>query len=270
MFRYTKIDDVIRASVSIEFVGGDPCDGWPGPKGENKADPAPDPVGDAEAAGKYNTDYASKVVEYYKSQAEATISGHAGANLPPPSYVPPAPSSSLGYKLPLQFPPRVKSISKAATWNEINVVSYEPMLLWLGSGATTMSLELIYAVIGASSAGGWGIKEVSKTVHAIMGYFYRSVSGGGTGVVPPLVRIKLYEIAPVAGSGAGSISTWVIDNASVAYSDEIVEENQLVYPQVATVTMSLKMQSRNAANEEGQAKKQYPQWVAKMPKKEWY
>jgi hypothetical protein len=162
-------------------------------------------------------------------------------------------------EIPIQFPPKIKSNSKAAKWYTDHQASYEPVAVWLGADATKLQVELKYVVTG----GPWNIENISKAVHTIMGYFYRDIRAGERGA--PVIRIAIYETAPETSE----ISTWRLENASVIHGDEIVVEGDKAYHQVSTVTMNLAMITR-IGDKQGQFSKHQIDIIPEKPKKEWY
>ena len=164
----------------------------------------------------------------------------------------------------LQFPPRIKGNSKQSRWKEEDVTSYEPVAFWIGSSATKLSIELKYVVTG----GDWGVDKIAKTVHTIMGYFYRPVQGKQK-VSPPLIQLILYEIAPAISK----MSTWRMDSASVDQSDELILDLGKTYPQVTTIKMDLQMVTKIGADaSDGDSVRQLKEtdFVSNIPRKEWY
>jgi len=161
-------------------------------------------------------------------------------------------------EIPIQFPPRIKSKNKTSNWILEDKASYEPEAVFQGSDATKITLELKYLVTG----GKWGIETIAKSVHTIMGYFYRTVQEGANGA--PLVQVILYEICP----DKPEVSTWRLDDASITYSDELVQQNGLVYPQLVTATLSLSMLTK-IGDSTGNYKQNLT-LAADFPKKEWY
>lgn len=162
-------------------------------------------------------------------------------------------------EVPIQFPVRIKSKNKTSNWVIKEKASYEPEVVFKGADATKITLEIKYLVTG----GKWGIETIAKSVHTIMGYFYRTVQEGSQGA--PLVQLILYEVCP----DKPEISTWRMDDASMAYSDELVKQGALVYPQLITATLSLSMLTR-IGDSTGRFKQGNIALAAGFPKKEWY
>jgi hypothetical protein len=171
-------------------------------------------------------------------------------------------------KIELQFPPRIRGNSKKANWLETDRVSYEPQAVWKGSGPTNLTVELKY-VVGAGK--GWGVAKISEIVHNIMGYFYRPMQAAGGATNPPIITIKLYEVAPPAGGGPANLSTWRMNDVSIEQTDELILDNGKVYPQVTTITMNLSMVTKLAPSPGGRAfQHKKNKKVPLLPAKEWY
>jgi hypothetical protein len=168
--------------------------------------------------------------------------------------------------IPIQFPPRVKTKSKAGNWHiKADTGSWEPIAVWKGAMGTKITIELKYVVTGGGPAGGpWDVDRVSKIIHNIMGYFYRPVAIKGKKVKVPVLKATLYEISPEASE----ICTWRIEDASVAYSDELILDNGKTYPQVSTVTLQCMMITKIKGKKEKTGKNQVE--APDQPKKEWY
>lgn len=122
----------------------------------------------------------------------------------------------LGRPWKFQFPPRIKSDTKSAEWEETRNVSYEPVALWKGADARTISLEAMYVVTGEKDFSGI---EIARIANAAKAYFYRSiekaVNGGKFG---PVV-----EITSIYGA-VRERSTWRMTDVSVEYADTFVND----------------------------------------------
>ena len=164
-------------------------------------------------------------------------------------------------KIPIQFPPRIRSKTKSSNFEiKDNKGFYEPVAIWRGATGTQISIEFKYVVTG----GNWGIAKISDTVHDVMGYFYRNVAVQNKEAILPLVTVVMYEIVPKAGN---ELSKWRIETATVNYSDEIIIKDNLIYPQVTTIALSMVMVTRIIAR--GEKAKQRLKAPDKALK-EWY
>src|SRR5882672_101550 len=103
----------------------------------------------------------------------------------PISGFPSGPGGGSG-KLTLQFPPKITSDSKSANWQEENKGSYEPLLIWLGSNARKITVELTYIVDGNQFTTDV-IANITKVVKA---YFYREIKDGQN---IPIVKLQIYN-----------------------------------------------------------------------------
>jgi hypothetical protein len=176
---------------------------------------------------------------------------------------PPIDGWFFGGEILLQFPPRVKSHSKAANWRIKDAESYEPIVFFIGNKETKVSLELKY-VVGAGS--GWGVDKISKIIHDIKGYFYRGMSAGNQGTAP-LLEMRMYEIAPETGLGR---STWRMNSVVVTPSDELILDKGKIYPQISTIALDLSMLTQ-ISDKQKKASRQTGFGNAQIiPLKEWY
>ncbi len=122
----------------------------------------------------------------------------------------------LGRKWLFQFPPRIKTDSKSAEWNEVRRVSYEPIAMWRGADARTLSLEATYVVTGEKNFSGI---EISRIASAAKAYFYRSIEGAYENKhFGPVV-----EITTLYGA-VREQSTWRMTDVSVEYADTFVND----------------------------------------------
>jgi hypothetical protein len=204
---------------------------------------------------------------FSKIKADTDILNAVSLTMMPPDPIDGFPGGSdpstqvLGKKIPLQFPPRVKTTSKAGNYEEQDSDAYEPVAVWKGSKGTNMTVELTYVVTG----GAWNVAGVSSAVHTVMSYFYRDIVAGQQKAMSPLLQVRMYEVAPFA---QGQISTWRVLDASVSYSDEIILDGSKAYHQKATVTMNLMMYTR--IFDRNEKAKQDIESAVQKPLKEWY
>lgn len=170
-------------------------------------------------------------------------------------------------EIPLQFPPRVKSHSKAMNWRVEDADSYEPVVFFVGAKETKISMELKY-VVGAGAD--WGVDKISKVVRDIKGYFYRTIRAGDDGG-GPLLEMRLYEIAPEGGFFFGRPSTWRMNSVTVTPTDELILDNGMIYPQISTVALDLSMLTQ-MGNKYGKGPRRQAGYknAPVKPKKEWY
>lgn len=153
--------------------------------------------------------------------------------------------SGGGLSFPFQFPPRVKSDSKSASWWENNNLrSWEPIVIWTGATAREITIEFVYIVDGRNpDEGEWTPERIARITNASRAYFYRTFgtsSDGSTDFGPVVVIKNLYNnVRP------GVKSTWRMTGASVTPGDEfIVGESGLVVPLKNTISLSLKAWTR--------------------------
>jgi hypothetical protein len=166
-----------------------------------------------------------------------------------------------GGKIPIQFPPRIKTKTKTGNYQLMdNKGFYEPVAVWRGATGTQITVEFKYVVTG----GPWDITKISNAVHDIMGYFYRNVAVQIQETFLPLIKVIMYKIVPKAGN---ETSRWRVENATVNYSDELIFDDGDIYPQVTTVTLTMVMVTRIVAkSEKAKQKLKAPDKALK----EWY
>ena len=78
----------------------------------------------------------------------------------------------LGSKVEFQFPPRILSDSRSGSWEEdltkaSSTVGWEPIPVYKGSGARTISLEWDYIVDGRT----WGADKITQQLRLVRGYY---------------------------------------------------------------------------------------------------
>ena len=235
-FTLTKADETLLKKVRIEMTPPDPVNGW---FDDLAGKPIYANVVETKTIGGFKSPFSNNIIGGVKEST--TVKRNFGK----PSVV------------PLQFPPRVKTKSKSGIWKEKYKKLYEPLVVWMGADATMISLELTYVVMGGKT---WNVPTIAKCVHTVMGYFYRGFQNDQGA---PLVRIRLYEIAPMSEK----MSTWRMKNANVTYSDELVIDGGKTYPQITTITMELAMFTQMKGQ---QRTFQKVAFAPEFPKKEWY
>lgn len=148
-------------------------------------------------------------------------------------------SEYLDVPLEFQFPPRVTADSKNSNWREREVITYEPIAIFMGSGPRNINIEFEYVVTGEQ----WSGEKITRIAQAVKSYFYRSVqntvrfSGDEEGAIGPAITIrKLY--GAVYGGASTVNSTWRLLQVDVSYSDTLVFEAQSYWPLKTKISMS--------------------------------
>lgn len=91
-----------------------------------------------------------------------------------------------------QFPPKITSENKSSGWNSVDLMSWEPLKIYSGSSARSLSLEAEYIV----GVGGWSGKEIAQTLRILKYYFYNAKVGFGESTTYAVVQLQAYEIIP--------------------------------------------------------------------------
>lgn len=166
-----------------------------------------------------------------------------------------------GTTVPLQFPIKVKNDKKSANWISTDICSYEPMIVWGGATARTLSLEVIYVV--TSKNGTWTVKKIAECCHTLKAYFYRALAAKDVSENAPLINLQIGEIVPRG-------CTWRMNSVSIAYSDEMMNPGSgKEFPLVTTISMDVSIVTTNIINKKAKQPMQVIKNAAKM-KKDWY
>lgn len=105
-------------------------------------------------------------------------------------------SDLKGTNIPFQFPPKITSDAKDATFESHDLLRHEPIKIYKGSSARAITVELEYI---CSEEGNFNPKKVSQIERDIKSYFYRANIGLGGGAGRPKypkVRFRAYEVVP--------------------------------------------------------------------------
>lgn len=156
-----------------------------------------------------------------------------------------------GGRLTLQFPPKITTDSKSANWQEENKGSYEPLLIWLGSNARKITIELTYIVDGNQFTTSV-IADITKTVKA---YFYREIQDNQN---IPIVKLQIYN-----HMDPNSTADFRLLDASISHGETIIQDASGQFPLLTKITMTaaLVTQVKN--------KQEIPS-LEEVPPTEWY
>lgn len=164
-----------------------------------------------------------------------------------------------GRVITFQFPARLKSDSKDARWQLIaDVPTYEPSYLFQGGGPRRVQLYAEYVVGGP---GGWSTKKVANEIRRLKSYFY---IGGPEHDFLPVFKMTLYEHAP----NVGERSAWRGKSIEISPSEELIRDNEGIYPLISRVTLSLEQATR-LGTLNGEQKYPFTN-IPRITKKEWY
>lgn len=126
-----------------------------------------------------------------------------------------------GKRVRLQFPPRVTSDGKSSNWMEFDIASYEPLAVWRGSSARSITVEFDYVVDGSSNHEHgvvWDIETIASQLRLLKSYFYVTLDANQATF--PLVKLVMYDYAPLSGF---DISTWRMKDIKISPSGPIIE-----------------------------------------------
>lgn len=128
-------------------------------------------------------------------------------------------SGFLRTEIIFQFPPILTSDQKSANWEEIDVRSYEPLMIWKGASARKISINFIYIVTG--NGGGWTIDKINQQIQSIKAYFYRSMEQAGIEFVP---HVELMFGKHVDADR--DRSTWILESVQINPSGPLMIDDK--------------------------------------------
>lgn len=97
-----------------------------------------------------------------------------------------------GPSIDFQFPPRVTSDSRKASWEEKDLPSGDTVAVWKTAGPREITLALTYIVEGGEGKEAWTTQKISRIVRDIRGYFPRAGSKLNDRLT--VVNFKLWRI----------------------------------------------------------------------------
>lgn len=137
----------------------------------------------------------------------------------------------LGSDIPMQFPPKFASDGKSGNWRQIDVSSYEPLVIFSGANARAISIELTYINDGGEFDGARiaGIEKMIKS------YFYRRIEDSTSNT--PVIEIRrLYGAVNPAGNEK---TTWRLKDVDIQHGDGIILSSNGAFPLSSRITMNL-------------------------------
>jgi hypothetical protein len=138
----------------------------------------------------------------------------------------------FGAKIPLQFPPKFMSDGKSANWKQVKATSYEPVIIYQGSNARAISIEITYINDGDKFKGS-KIADIEKMIKA---YFYRRQEDSV--VNSPMIEIRRFYSAVHPTSG--ELTTWRAKDVDIQHGDGIIlAVDGSPYPLSSKVTLNL-------------------------------
>lgn len=168
----------------------------------------------------------------------------------PISGFPSGPGGGSG-RLDLQFPPKITSDSKSANWQEENKGSYEPLLIWLGSNARKVTIELTYIVDGNQFTTA-AIANITKVVKA---YFYREIQDNKN---IPIVKMLMYN-----HMDPNSSADFRLLDANISHGETIIQDGSGQFPLLTKITINAALVTQVRGKQEVPSLKN-------IPPPEWY
>jgi hypothetical protein len=128
----------------------------------------------------------------------------------------------------LQFPPKITKDSKSSEWTDKSMSSYEPLKIYKGSSARSITIELQWVVEDWP----WVPYKIHSIISSIKSYFYAPYLGSGVSKYPLVEINKFYHVIT-------SRSTWRMMSIDVSYSEELIKSYNQVYPIHTKVSLNL-------------------------------
>ena len=160
-------------------------------------------------------------------------------------------------KVEFQFPPKILSDSRKATWNEVEYKTQtEPIAIFASSGPREFALQITYIYDG----GVWGVDKISKQVKLMRGYFQRVKDADAQRNL--VIRLKLWGIG-----GADPMSARM-KSCDAKYSETMIYDgdHKKAYPLRTDVTCDLALWTQGTAASADQKLPRLEQYLTA----EWY
>lgn len=139
----------------------------------------------------------------------------------------------LGSDIPLQFPVKLLSDNKSANWTTTDIASYEPLVIFSGANARSISIELTYVITG----GVWTGSKISGIEKMIRSYFYRTMENS----VESTPVIEIYTLYGAVGDNQKT--TWRAKDVDVQHADGIVIDRATGRPYNLTSKITIGLDS---------------------------
>lgn len=139
-------------------------------------------------------------------------------------------------RLQFQFPPKILTDSRSATWDEGEVIGREPEANLAKTGARTMALSWTYIVesIDNQQESIWTIEKIRTEVNRIRGYMV-DVNPADASRQNLIVMLK-HDM--ITGRGLWSCR---IKDVNVKHSDNLMGRAGFVYPQRTDITVDMRL-----------------------------
>lgn len=170
-------------------------------------------------------------------------------------------AGNAGHRVEFQFPPKIASDSRRATWQEREYAGQvEPIVVLASAGPRTLTMQITYIYDGE-----WDSKKISNQVRAIRGYFQRVRDRNFERNM--LIQLKIW------GIGGQNPLSFRMKSCDVKYSETMIYNNDAndAYPLRTDITCDLASWTKD--NISDNARKTTTQDLAYLSDKltpEWY
>lgn len=139
-------------------------------------------------------------------------------------------------RVDFQFPPKILSDNRSATWSEGEIMGREPIAILKKSGPRVFSMTWTYVVesITDRTESIWTIEKIRTEVNKVRGYFPDIDRLGG--LRKNLIIYFQHEM--ITGYGAW---TCRIKDVSVKHSENLIGNPGYVYPLRTDITVDLRL-----------------------------
>lgn len=136
-----------------------------------------------------------------------------------------------GAKIEFQFPPKVSTDTRTATWEEIDAASTEEVGIFMGSRERVFQIEWTY-MVGAISRT-WNIEKVAGECSKTRNYFYGAVADSTTG---PIAKVKL-----ASHGDPDTPMTMRLSDLNIKHGTAYVLEDDKAFPLRTDIAMTAKI-----------------------------
>lgn len=139
--------------------------------------------------------------------------------------------AGAGEKVEFQFPPKIVSDSRKASWKEREVAGQvEPIVVYASSGPRELAMQITYIYDGI-----WNCAKISKQVRLLRGYFQRVRESSQQRNL--VIKMKLWCI----GGNEPESMSFRMKSCDVKYSETMIYEDNpnKAYPLRTDITCDL-------------------------------
>lgn len=141
-----------------------------------------------------------------------------------------------GSKIKFQFPPKVSTDTRTATWEEHDAAGTEEIAIFMGSRERIFQIEWTY-IVGAVD-GTWGIEKVSGECSKARNYFFGAVTDATNG---PVAKVKL-----ASHGDPDKPMTMRLSDLNIKHGTAYVFEDGKSYPLRTDIAMTAKIFTQKA------------------------